>query len=88
MCEYALRKHSESTGRVPRRLAQCIHFLNVLWYWRSSRRLAGRNAKRERAAREGARQLWIARSEFRENFLYIERASRRARVRPLRWYLV
>jgi hypothetical protein len=64
MCEYALRKHSESTGRVPRRLCPSMYIYAYSYAYTISmgggRRLAGRNAKRERAAREGARRLWFA----------------------------
>ena len=29
MCEYALRKHSESTGRVPRRLCPSMYVMHI-----------------------------------------------------------
>ena len=56
MCEYAVRKHSNSTGRVPRRLGlragreRSLSALECGGWW-----LARRSGGRERVAREGAR---------------------------------
>jgi hypothetical protein len=66
MCEYALRKHSESTGRVPRLFLAPFSVLFSPFGEEADTEGAAAGGsqdgapRRERAAREGVRQLWFA----------------------------
>ena len=76
MCEYALRKHSESTGRVPRRLAS-----GRIYFCRRAVVGGSRDGTQGGSARPGRVEcLAPVRPERIPGELSLERASRRARA--------